>query len=175
VERKEFLRQWVQDHGRLVIRTAFYYVQDRMIAEDIAQDVFLKAYEHIADFRGTSSVETWLYRITVNQCKDFMKSWSYRKLQVMHTFGFTPLSREGLPEPELLVKDGRQALLTKIMALPLKDREVILLHYFEGMALHDIAALLHDNESTVRARIARARKKLRVSIGEEDRYELLQG
>lgn len=156
----------------MVIRTAYYYVKDKMVAEDIAQEVFLKAFQKIEDFRGASSVETWLYRITVNHCKDYVRSWAYRKLLVQQQFDRT--RDEGdLPEDVLVKKHRGEELLAMVMQLPVKYREVILLHYFEELKVKEIAEILSDKETTVRVRIMRALKKLRFQIEEGETYGLL--
>ncbi|MCX7569369.1 sigma-70 family RNA polymerase sigma factor [Tumebacillus sp. DT12] len=172
MKRDEMLREWIRAHGRMVIRTAYYYVKDKMIAEDIAQEVFLKAYAKIEEFRGTASVETWLYRITVNHCKDYVRSWAYRKLLVQQHF--ERARDEGdLPEDVLVKKHRGEELLAMVMKLPVKDREVILLHYFEELKVKEIAEILSDKETTVRVRMMRALKKLRQKVEEEEAYGLL--
>jgi RNA polymerase sigma-70 factor, ECF subfamily len=150
----------------MIIRTSFYYVKDKMIAEDIAQEVFIKAFTKMEEFRGSSSLETWLYRITVNHCKDYIRSWSYRKLQVTHLFDHNQAGGD-LPEEVAIHRARGKALFAKVMELPVKYREVILLYFFEERKTKEIAELLGDKESTVRVRIARALQRLRISIDEE--------
>lgn len=78
-EKNVVLSDWIHRYSQMVMRTAYYYVKDQMVAEDIAQEVFLRAYKKMDEFLRESSVATWLYRITVNACKDYLRSWSYRK------------------------------------------------------------------------------------------------
>jgi RNA polymerase sigma-70 factor, ECF subfamily len=158
-EKEATLSGWVHEHSHLVIRTAFYYVKDEMIAEDIAQEVFLRAYRHIDDYRGEANIATWFYRITVNACKDYLRSWSHRKSILSQLVQPTETSRSA--EQEALRKLNDHELSGRVMALPIKYREVIVLHYFEHLKSREIAELLGLKESTVRVRIARGIAKLK--------------
>ena len=158
-EAARILNDWICEHTPLVLRTAFYYVQDRMIAEDIAQEVFLRAYRHMADFRGASDVKTWLYRIAANVSKDYLRSWNYRKTVLAQAL-FRKETAESA-EQEALSRIHTSELARQVLALPVKYREVIVLYYFEQLKSREIAALLDLNESTVRVRLARGIGKLK--------------
>ena len=73
----------MREYGNDVLRTAYSYVNDRAAAEDCFQEVFIKAYKNLSGFRGESSVKTWLIRITINVCKDYLKSAYQRHLQAV--------------------------------------------------------------------------------------------
>ncbi|WP_369385783.1 sigma-70 family RNA polymerase sigma factor [Mesobacillus boroniphilus] len=77
---KEKLSWLMDEYGDKIIRLAYTYVRSHQAAEDITQEVFLKCYEKMHLFRGDSSYKTWLYKITVNKCKDYLKSWSYKNI-----------------------------------------------------------------------------------------------
>ena len=59
-------------YGNDVLRTAYMYVKDKYTAEDIFQDVFIKVNRSLSEFKGNSSIKTWIIRITINTCKDFI-------------------------------------------------------------------------------------------------------
>src|SRR5690625_3225553 len=69
------------EHGSDLLRLAFSYVKHRETTKDMVQSTFIKCYENLDNFRFESSIKTWLYRITINQCKDYLKSWHFRKVQ----------------------------------------------------------------------------------------------
>lgn len=70
---REVLEMLMMSLGSLVLRTAFFYLGDRHLAEDLSQEVFIRAYKGWQAFRGDSSIRTWLTRITVNLCRDRLR------------------------------------------------------------------------------------------------------
>ena len=74
------IEQLMREHGNAVLRTAYAYVNDRDAAEDLFQEVFIKAYYNMDKFRGDCSIKSWLIRITINVCKDYLKSAYQHKL-----------------------------------------------------------------------------------------------
>jgi RNA polymerase sigma-70 factor, ECF subfamily len=67
------IEEMMELYGSLIIRTAYFYVNDRYLAEDISQEVFIRAYRNWGKFRGDSSVKTWLIKITINLCRDHLR------------------------------------------------------------------------------------------------------
>jgi RNA polymerase sigma factor (sigma-70 family) len=147
--------------GTKVVRLAYTYVKDRAKAEDIAQDVFIKCFQKLDQFRGDSGIQTWVYRITVNLCKDYLKSWHVR-----HVFfgtkktNISPIT-EVTPEAAFMNRSEQRMLSEYVLSLPVKYREVIILHYYEDMSVQDIAQMTELQENTVKTRLRRARLKLR--------------
>ncbi|MFS1518831.1 sigma-70 family RNA polymerase sigma factor [Bacillus sp. SCS-151] len=77
---QQILVNLMKNHGDMVLRVAFTYVKDKQLAEDLSQEVFIRCYQSIHHFENRSSYKTWIYRITVNCCKDYVKSWSFRNI-----------------------------------------------------------------------------------------------
>ena len=73
-QREDILRELIDLYAESIKMLAFTYVQNWSTAEDITQDVFIKCYEKMEDFRGDSTYKTWLYKITRNKCIDYLKS-----------------------------------------------------------------------------------------------------
>ncbi|UUZ82370.1 sigma-70 family RNA polymerase sigma factor [Paenibacillus sp. P26] len=165
-EQEQTLRDWMHRFGKRMIQLAFYYVKERMTAEDIVQDVFVKAFTRIEELDAHPQIEFVLLRMTIQRSKDVLKSWSYRKQRLT---GMLPLTRSetGLPENQLMRKLGENELLARLLGLPLKYREVVLLYYFEGYKSREIAEPLGEKQSTVRVRLTRALDKLRTQMQEE--------
>lgn len=166
-EKQAVLSEWIHEHSPMVLRTAFYYVKDQMIAEDLAQEVFLRAYRKMDEYRAESSVATWLYRITVNACKDYLRSWSHRKLVFSQKFLDQSQGAEDSAEQEVIRKLNENEVVQTVMSLPVKYREVIVLYYFEGLKSREIAQTLDLKESTVRVRMSRGLDKLKEMMGGE--------
>ena len=76
----------MRKHGNEVLRTAYSYVKDKFTAEDIFQEVFIKVYKNLENFRDESDIKTWIIRITINTAKDYLKSAYSRKVVPMMEF-----------------------------------------------------------------------------------------
>lgn len=160
VDDVQLLEQWMAQYGRDVINTAYAYVHNFHQAEDIAQDVFLRAYSKRESFRGDSSVRTWLLSITINRCKDYLRSWSFRHELQEETI----LDREVAQadtEATVVEKLARDDLWQSIHQLPEKYREVIALYYIQELNGQEIALVLQTSEQNVRTRLHRARAMLK--------------
>ncbi|KAA0547001.1 sigma-70 family RNA polymerase sigma factor [Bacillus sp. BGMRC 2118] len=166
LKREEIFSELIDVMGTKIMRLAFTYVKDEKIAEDITQEVFLRCYKHIDQFRGEASIKTWIYTITVNLCKDYLRSWSYRKL-----FTFEKVDKEHTSQNSVLdyVLDTleKKNLAHAVLQLPVKYREVIILHYYEDYTVHEMKDILQLNEDTIRTRLRRAREKLKLHYSKE--------
>ena len=151
------LEGWVLDHGAAILRTCFLYLSDRSLAEDAAQDTFLKAWQNMDQFDGSrgTSEKAWLMRIAINTCHDLHRSRWFRHVDMRKAL-------EDLPPRYLRVEDPEQdELILDIMALPRKQKEVILLYYYQEMRLEEIAQALGVRASTVHYRLKKARTLLK--------------
>ena len=86
LNREEKLKWLMNAYGNDVIRIAYTYLKQKQMAEDVAQEVFIKCFEKMDSFRNESSYKTWLIRITVNHCKDVLKSWTFKNLYFTDIF-----------------------------------------------------------------------------------------
>lgn len=167
-ELESIFEKLMTEHGESLARLAYTYVKDRGRVEDIIQDVFLRAFRSYHSFRGDADIKTWLYRITINRCKDELRSWSFRKLfytdEVMDWN--IDRSQEPTPELKLITKHENQQLGQAILQLPIKLREVIILFYYQDLSIEQIAKLLGITQNTVKTRLFRGRKKLAAIIPE---------
>lgn len=154
---EETIEVLVDDYWISVKKLAYTYVKDWSLAEDITQEVFIKCYNNLERFRGESSYKTWLYKITVNRCKDEFRSKWYRTLNFLSgTMGKTVNSSISA-EQSFLEEDERQEFYELVLALPMKYREVIILFYYEEMSLDEIHNLLETNINTVKSRLKRGK------------------
>ncbi|WLD93426.1 sigma-70 family RNA polymerase sigma factor [Alkalihalobacillus sp. AL-G] len=163
--KEEIMEEVVNYFGERLTRLAYTYVKDWGKSEDIVQEVFITCYSKLETFRGEGSLKNWLYKITVNRCKDHLKSWSHRNLWFANPFSlFKQEHDDKTPELRLIVEDEYNELAKSILALPLKYRELIILYYQEEMPLAEISLMLNVKTATLKSRLFQARRMLRNSL-----------
>jgi RNA polymerase sigma-70 factor (ECF subfamily) len=148
-----------------VIATAFKYVKEKQLAEDIAQEAFIKSYKSINSFREESSFYTWIYRITVNTAKNYLVS-SKRRDEVV----ISDLSQDDSFYPEKLDVDSPQEILKAselrdlifetLSSLGEETRTALSLREFDGLSYEQIAEIVKCPVGTVRSRIFRGREMI---------------
>jgi RNA polymerase sigma-70 factor (ECF subfamily) len=137
-----------------------YVLHDPQNAQDAAQDVFLKAYRGLRDFRPGSPLFKWIYRIAVNTCLDYRRK-SHREVSRRAPLPEDLPSTEPLSESLYASKELTQALQFALQKLPEKLRAAIVLREIEELSYEEIAGVLHTSPGTVKSRISRAREQLR--------------
>jgi RNA polymerase sigma-70 factor, ECF subfamily len=137
-----------------------YLLKSPQDAEDAAQEVFIKAFRKLKDFKPESSLYTWLYRIGLNTCLDHKRKSRPEPLKdEFLTEGL--LCAEPSPERRYQSKEIGQAIQSALNQLPKNSRAVIVLKEIEGLSYDEIAEVLHTSIGTVKSRISRAREELR--------------
>jgi len=159
----------MDSYGDYLVRLTYAIVKDEKKAEDIVQEVFIRYYLNVEKFEGRSSVKTYLYRIAVNECHNYFKSWAYRKIELSNLFTHLLINKK-TPEEDLLQKEGEDSLIEVVESLPLKYREVIWLHYYAELSVSEIGNVLGCSANTVKTRLARGRKLARIAIEEGNDY-----
>jgi RNA polymerase sigma-70 factor (ECF subfamily) len=154
-----------------IFRLAYAYANDPDDAEDVTQLVFIRAYRSIHLFRGHSQLYTWLYRIAINCCKDWIKQahhvrfdrrdelwWSERAMgDSMFT---SPTRTESMIEQ----REANEVLQTALDRLNPDFRSALVLREVDGMSYREVAEVLSCSEGTVKSRIFRARHQLRKGL-----------
>jgi RNA polymerase sigma-70 factor (ECF subfamily) len=160
LSRERAVEELMDLYGEEIKRLIYSYIKNWATTDDIVQEVFLKIYLKLHTFKGQASLKTWVYRIAINKCKDYLKSWSY--LQLVMTEKITSFEKKGSHsiEEELMQKDTQSELMEKIMSLPVKYREIVILFYIKEFSLLEISELLQINVETVKTRLRRSRGKL---------------
>jgi len=155
------LERIMEQHTERLIRLAFYYVRDLQSAEDIVQDVFIKFYDNQQNYEERGELKAYLSKLVSNRSKDYLRSWTYRKIQVQQRI----FPQQTVMRRDMLVKQDEQTLVENaILALPLKQREILIYYYFEEMPVMKIAELLSIPESTVKTRLRRGRALLKLQL-----------
>ena len=153
----------MREYGNDVLRTAYSFVRDREAAKDLFQETFIKANYNLDKFRGDSSIKTWLIRITVNVCKDYLKSAYQKNVVPMTQVEEDSLSVEDDHE-QIENADRDEQIRRAVNSLPENYREVVLCVYFREMSVADASAALGVPEGTVKSRLARAREVLKSKL-----------
>lgn len=148
VQNEKILEDNINKHKDMVYRLAFTYLKNPYDAEDITQEVFLKYVTMDKTFQSDEHLKSWLITVTMNHCKNLLKSSWFKKTQ--------PLD-ETIPFEQK--KDSN--LYHAVMKLSKDYRTAIYLFYYEDYSTKEIASMLGKNESTIRSHLARARKKLK--------------
>lgn len=150
----EFLSDAMEQHGDAVYRLALCRLDSRADAEDVFQEVFLRLLRDTTNFRDAEHLKAWLLRVTVNCCNDLRRSAWFRRT--------APL--EAAPEAAAPMLDGHDELWQAVRELPDDLRTAVWLHYVEGYGTDEIAAMTGCRPATVRTRLHRARKRLKLEL-----------
>ena len=149
-----------QDHSRAVYYLALRFLGDPQKAEDITHDVFLKVYRKLGEFRGESSVRTWLYRITVNHCHNLRQSWASRNLvtNADEAVWETAPAQTDSPFRVLETKELGERIQKSLDELSPEYRLLLLLVADEELSYEQVAELTGQSADAVRGKLHRARK-----------------
>lgn len=143
----------IEQYSDMVFRLCMVNLKNTADAEDVFQTVFLKYALSSRAFESPEHEKAWLIRVTVNACRDLLKSF-FRKYTV-------PL--EEAPGQE--IPPEQYAVLEAVWSLPGDYREVVYLHYYEGYTAPEIAKMLRKNPNTIYTHLSRARDMLRELLG----------
>jgi len=168
-EEKDYVLDKIMiEYGNELVRLAFSYVKDAEIAKDIVQNTFVKCYKNLDSFRFDAQIKTWLYRITINECKDYLKSWNYKMVQVKSFIHETTKSILPSTEKTVIDKFNKEDIKSTISSLPKVYREVVYLYYYNSLSTEEIAKVLGIPSNTVKTRLRRAKQRLHTVIKEAE-------
>jgi len=166
-----------------VFSMALSFTRNREAADDLAQEIFLKAYLALPRFHGKSEFGTWLYRISINHIRDFLRKKGRAKeisLDDVPEISFSDREQAEKAEQERETEARRTLVQTFVRSLPEKYRVIVTLRDIQGLAYEEISRILKLSPGTVDSRLHRARRMLRVKLapyltGEGGANELSQG
>lgn len=163
--RLSLLRELMDAHGNDVLRVVYGVVRDKHAAEDISQEVFVKVFDHLEDFRQESSYKTWILKIAVNRARDYLRSAARRSVPV-EDLSYVPDTLSA--EQAAISRLEQQDLWEAVLALPAMYREIMWLYYSQELPVEEIAMITDTSVSTVKTRLFRGRELLRRSWGKDD-------
>ena len=156
--RIEGLQVLYELHKERVFRTCFRILSDLSLAEDAAQDVFLRVFDRIRSYGERSEFSTWLYRLTVNHALNVLERERRRQKAPGRD---EPSGRSPAPDEALARKESSEKVQELLSSLPPKHRTVLVLREIEGLSYKEIAGVLRIPSGTVMSRLSRAREDLK--------------
>lgn len=145
----------IERYSDMVLRLCMVNLKNNADAEDIFQTVFLKYTLSTIRFESEEHEKAWFIRVTVNACRDLLKSFFRSRTVAMEELtGYAPE-----------VTEEQYAVMEAVWSLPKQYREVIYLHYYEGYTAPEIAGILHRNANTVYTHLNRGRELLKDALG----------
>ncbi|MEO0895789.1 MAG: RNA polymerase sigma factor [Bacteroidota bacterium] len=161
-----------QRHADMVYNLCLNYLQRAQDAEDVTQNTFIKIHHVLPSFKGKSSLKTWIYRIAVNQCLDFIKASKRQKRSgiMISIHGDEEQDRSFyLPDfnhPGVKMEDEEsvQKIMYHINQLPHKQKTALLLKSVEDLSIREIAEVMKCSPKAVESLLSRARSKLKKSL-----------
>ena len=157
--REDALIRLMEGYGDSVKRMCCVYLRDLGVAEDAAQDTFLKAYEHIDQILSGEirNEKAWLMRIAINNCRDTLRSSWMRHIDRHKAIEELPLAVDSPHEEQLILTQA-------VMSLPPKLREIVLLHHYQDMTLRSCAQALGISAATATRRLQQAHRRLKKEL-----------
>jgi RNA polymerase sigma-70 factor (ECF subfamily) len=144
-------------YERQIYRICYRFVENRDDAMDLAQEVFIKAFEHLATFRRESSLKTWLYRIAMNHCINHVKKHCQEFVEVTEYTGTVRSSAQA----QLEDSEQRAHFRRMVKLLPPKQKAILELRINEQLSYEEIAKISGRSISTIKASVFFALEKLR--------------
>ena len=144
------------------------FISNREDALDLTQDAFIRAYQGLGDFKSQCQFYSWLYRITVNLCIDFLRKKARSEVLLYDSDESGELSMANIPDPRSESpakaaenKELRAHIRKAVRRLPPKQRQIFILRHWDGLSLKDIAATVGRSDGTVKAHLLHAHRNLR--------------
>ncbi len=162
-EEKAF-NELVRKYQQQIYQVARRLLKSHQEAEDIAQEVFIKAYHQLKNFRGEASISTWLYRIAVNMSLNVIRKNKIRQIFSIEAAGMSIESKNDLPDKQVENAETMQAISRAIDKLPNKQKLVFTLRYHQGLSHSEIASIMKRDVGTVRANYHQAIRKLQKAV-----------
>ena len=140
-----------------LLRTCFLLLRDYALAEDAVQQTFLKAWRGYEGFRGECSEKTWLMRIAVNTCRDVQRGKWLKHVDLS-------VCMETLPPAIQPFEEADDTLARAILALPDKQRQVVALHYYQGLGVTEAAQVMGISRRAAYDRLTKAQRALKKAL-----------
>lgn len=157
-----------EEYHQRVFHVAFRFCGNIQEAEDITQEVFLKVFRDVSNFRGDSGFFTWLYRITVNVCLDNNRSRQRREKHLAEENTSMDLLKDTAAEHgrdpsshQIWQDELQQNLQTALNQMNPKLRTVIVLNHLQGLSYQELAKIIGCSKGTISSRLNRARRQLK--------------
>lgn len=158
VPKYEEITRLVEEYSDMVLRVAFTYMKNIADAEDIVQEIWLKIVKSYPSFQNDEHEKAWIIRVTINLCKNRLKSVWYSRSEPLYDNIAVFSPEEGY-------------VLEAVFQIPLKYRRIIFLYYYEGYSIREISNILGIKEATISSQLQRGRQRLKSKLKEDFDYE----
>ena len=160
---KEMAEILFEEHAKYVFRVAMFLTNSKELADDITQETFLKVYSKYNSFDHTKPIRPWIYKITLNITRNILRKQKW----LSFTHEIPDEACKELIETDFVASEEAEALWHEVCKLSQKGKEVIVLHFYLGMKLREVAIVLGIPEGTCKSRLNAALNVLRKSIGKQ--------
>jgi RNA polymerase sigma factor (sigma-70 family) len=140
---------------------AFRFLKNSEAAEDATQEVFVKMLKHANQFHGDAKLSTWLFSITANWCRDYLRKADNKSKESDDVLVSLPASSEHAPDRNLERRESEQRVRRALDSLTAEQREAILLSRYQGLSYAEIALIAGCSEGAVKTRVFRAMETLK--------------
>jgi RNA polymerase sigma-70 factor (ECF subfamily) len=144
-------------YSKAMFNTAYNFTKDDMAAQDMMQEAFIKAFDKINTYSGEASFGSWLKRIVINQCLDFIKKKNLETVEIKEDV----ISIEENDDWNIDQETSIQAIYSCIEMLPQKCKNVVKLYLLEGYDHEEVAQILEISEVASRSQLSRGKNRLR--------------
>ena len=148
---------------------AFRFLRNAEAAEDATQEVFVKMLRHANQFHGDAKLSTWLFSITANWCRDYLRKADNKSKESDDVLVTLPAPSENAPDRDLERREDEQRIQRALQALTAEQREAILLSRYQGLSYAEIAQIAGCSEGAVKTRVFRAMETLKKALTGESR------
>ena len=145
-------------YGNKLLKTCFLMIKDEKEAEDIVQETFIKVFKYIKNFKGNSSLYTWIYKIAHNTIRD-----KYRNKIISIEYEDYSLSKDNIEE-FILDKEDKAILREGLNEMNFIYKQVLVLFYFDDFSISEISEILDEKEGTIKSKLSRGRSILRENL-----------
>ena len=144
-----YIEKMIEKYSNMVFRLAMARTKSKEYSEDIYQEVFLRLYKKMPEFKSEEHEKAWLIKVTINCSKSLLGSKFIKNTE--------PLNEELQFETR-----ERQDVYYEVLKLPIKYRTIIHLYYYEGYKINEISKILKMNENTVKSRSFKSKRKIKI-------------
>jgi RNA polymerase sigma-70 factor (ECF subfamily) len=169
----ELYSEIVDRYQSKVFSTAYNYTHDYEEARDLTQEIFIKLYNNLSNYKNKDSFSTWLYRIAVNRCIDWTRKKKLQTISAFYDDGDeevniydTIADSGGGPEDTLVNEENRVFIRKAVEELPEIYKTVIILYYFEDFSPQEISEITDIPRRTIETRLYRGRNLLKLRLEE---------
>lgn len=152
-ELNEFITNALNAHSDMVRRICFLYLKNYSDVDDVFQEVFLSLLKNRDKLENAEHEKAWIIKVTINKCKDLLKSYWYRNVGSLDDIDLPFETKE------------QHELMQVVLSIPPKYKEVIYLYYYQDYSVPEIANMLKKNENTIYSQLNRARNLIKEKIG----------